>query len=227
MSSGIRISSADSSTDAQAREARANYPKAAKRCITYISRTLRSQDRPWRPARSPFHCAPLSPRIAVAPSTCARTSRLNKKTPTRREPAARAITRRLIADRGSNLAQGETPARAAAAAADHLYQELSRWVGADGCHALFTRALAKAHTSHPSLQNIQLRARSQPYVDGIAATIMAHGDAATAEAVESMLVHLVELLGRLIGEDMATKLIERSLNVPRRDSNRGGTQEEA
>ena len=45
---------------------------------------------------------------------------------------------------------------------------------------------------------------------------MAHGDAATAEALESMLVHLVELLGRLIGDDMATKLIERSVGVSER-----------
>ena len=45
---------------------------------------------------------------------------------------------------------------------------------------------------------------------------MAHGDAATAEALEAMLVHLVELLGRLIGDDMATKLIERSVGVSKR-----------
>jgi len=40
---------------------------------------------------------------------------------------------------------------------------------------------------------------------------MAYGDAATAEGLESMLVRLVELLGRLIGDDMAVKLIEQSL----------------
>jgi hypothetical protein len=66
------------------------------------------------------------------------------------------------------------------------------------------------------LAQIQLRARSQPYVDGVPETIMAHGDAATAEALESMLVHLIQLLGRLIGDDMATKLIERSLGVSAR-----------
>jgi hypothetical protein len=78
---------------------------------------------------------------------------------------------------------------------------------------LCTRALAEARREYPALADIQLRARSQPYVDGVAETIMAHGDAATAEALESMLVHLVELLGRLIGDDMATKLIERSEGV--------------
>ena len=50
-------------------------------------------------------------------------------------------------------------------------------------------------------------------MDGIPETIMAHGDAATAEALESMLVHLVALLGRLIGDDMAAKLIGRSMGV--------------
>ena len=40
---------------------------------------------------------------------------------------------------------------------------------------------------------------------------MAFGDPATDEALESMLARLVELLGRLIGDDMAMKLIERSL----------------
>ena len=57
---------------------------------------------------------------------------------------------------------------------------------------------------------------------------MAYGDAASAEALESMLVHLIELLGRLIGDDMADKLIERSFEASKRgDSPRRGTQEQA
>ena len=127
------------------------------------------------------------------------------------QPAARQIARRLVNARRSERAGGDTAARAAAAACDNLYRELSRWVGPDGCHALFARALAQARTEYPALEQTQLRARSEPYIDGVAETIMAHGDAATTEALESMLAHLVELLGRLIGDDMAMKLIERSL----------------
>lgn len=66
------------------------------------------------------------------------------------------------------------------------------------------------------MAQIQLRARSQPYIHGVPETIMAHGDGATAEALEAMLVHLVELLGRLIGDDMVTKLIERGAGVSER-----------
>jgi hypothetical protein len=124
---------------------------------------------------------------------------------------ARQIAQRLINSRPSERAGGDTAARAAAAACNQLYRELSRWVGPDGCHALFTRSRADARAEYPALEQIQLGARSEPYVDGVAETIMAHGDAATAEALESMLIRLVELLGRLIGDDMAIKLIERSL----------------
>jgi hypothetical protein len=109
-----------------------------------------------------------------------------------------------------------------------LYRELSRWVGPDGCHALFTRALTETRTDYPALAQIQLRARSEPYIDGVAETIMAHGDPATAGALESMLVRLVELLGRLIGDDMAMKLIERSLAASEhRDATYDGRREEA
>jgi len=134
--------------------------------------------------------------------------------PSRSGSPAQEIARRLIERRRSKRNGDETPARAAAAASDQLYQELSRWVGADGCHALFARALAQARTEYPALEQIQLHPRSEPYVDGVAATIMAHGDAATAGALESVLVRLIELLCRLIGDDMAMKLIERSLVAP-------------
>jgi len=125
-----------------------------------------------------------------------------------RDRPAREIVRRLIDSQGSERTDGDTSARAAAG--DHLYRELSRWVGPDGCHALFTRALADARKEHEQLSEIQLRPGSDPYLGGVTETVAAYGDRATAEALESMLVHLVELLGRLIGDDMATKLIERS-----------------
>jgi hypothetical protein len=145
-----------------------------------------------------------------------------------KQPPAREIAGRLISSRRSERKGGETAARAAAAACDNLYRELSRWVGSDGCHALFTRALADTRIEYPALAQIQLRARSEPYIDGVAETIMAHGDPATAEALESMLVRLVELLGRLIGDDMAVKLIERSLaSSERGDAPPDGRREQA
>jgi hypothetical protein len=138
-------------------------------------------------------------------------SERDKDRPSRNEPPARQIARRVIKSHRSELTEGQTAARAAAAACDQLYRELSRWVGTDGCHALFTRALAQARAEYPALEQIRLHTRSDPYIDGVAETIMTHGDPATAAGLEAMLVNLIELLGRLIGDDMATKLIERSL----------------
>lgn len=144
------------------------------------------------------------------------------------QQAGRQIARRLIDSRRSEGAGGDSAARAAAAACGHLYRQLSRWVGRDGCHALFTRAFAQARTDYPVLEEIQLRAQSEPYVEGVAETIMAHGDAATGAALESMLVRLVELLGRLIGDDMAMKLIEGTLAASERgDEPFDGRREEA
>jgi hypothetical protein len=60
------------------------------------------------------------------------------------------------------------------------------------------------------LEEIQLRPRSEPYVEGGTEAIDAYGAPQTAAAIESMLVRLIELLGRLIGDDLATKLVEES-----------------
>jgi hypothetical protein len=140
---------------------------------------------------------------------------------------ARQLARRLIESRRSERPEGESPARAAAAVADRLYRELSRWVGVDGCYALFFRALSQARTDYPALGQIEIRARSQPHFDSVAETIMARGDPATAEAIEFMLERLVELLGRLIGDDMARKLIERSFVASEHTQDSRDTQEEA
>jgi hypothetical protein len=134
-----------------------------------------------------------------------------KVSPSDKNAPAREIAGRLMRSGRSTERGGDSPAHAAAAAGDRLYRELSRWVGRDGCLALFARALAEARTDHPVLGKIQLHARAEPYIDGVAETIIAQGEPVTAEALESMLVRLVELLGRLIGDDMAIKLIERTL----------------
>jgi len=131
----------------------------------------------------------------------------------------------LISSRPPHTKRGDTAARAAAAACDNLYRELSRWVGADGCHALFTRALAETRPEYPALEKIRLHPKSESYVDGIADSIMAYGDPETAKALESVLVRLVELLGRLIGDDMAGKLIDRTFGDSRQRSD--DTREEA
>lgn len=120
----------------------------------------------------------------------------------------RSLARRVIASGGSHSTTGDGASAAAVGACGYLYNELSRWIGSEGCHALFTRALADARKESQPLQSIQLSAGAVPYVQGVETTIDAHGDAETAAGIETLLIRLVELLGRLIGDDMAMKLIE-------------------
>ena len=124
--------------------------------------------------------------------------------------ALREFAGRLIESEGARQAENVARGYAAAAACNRLYRDLSRWVGRDGCHALFARALAQTRTTHPLLASIQLRPGSENYVEGVAAVIMRYGDAAATSALEAMIVALIELLARLIGDDMATRLIEQT-----------------
>ncbi len=134
-------------------------------------------------------------------------------------PAAQKIARELIDS--EEIAGDEVLACATAAsrAADKLHATLSRWIGRDGCHALFLRAQAQAAIQHPSLQVLQLRVREEPYVSSVQDSIQGFGDPATAAAIEAMLAATISLLCRLIGDDMAKNLIERSIPQYEREKN--------
>jgi len=125
---------------------------------------------------------------------------------------ARDLAKRLL-DRENSAANPKTTrASAAAQAGEELYRALSRWIGSDGCHALFMRARAQEQVANRPLESLQLSPRHDPYITGIEESVEEYGNDATADAIESMLVGMIELLGRLIGVDMATSLIERSLS---------------
>ena len=125
---------------------------------------------------------------------------------------ARQLAKRLVDRETSTGNSNTTRASAAALAGEGLYRALSRWIGSDGCHALFTRARAQEQSANLPLDSLQLSPRHDPYITGVPESIGEYGDDATADAIESMIVGMIELLGRLIGVDMATSLIERSLS---------------
>jgi hypothetical protein len=83
-------------------------------------------------------------------------------------------------------------------------------MGEDGADALFARALARTESQHPALKNM-LRldeAGGGIHLNGVVASVEAHGAAAVNSAMEALLAALVDILGRLIGEDMAIRLID-------------------
>lgn len=81
-------------------------------------------------------------------------------------------------------------------------------MGVDGCTALLARSLARVEGAHPCLALIQRRDGREIHLDGVAAALETHGHAAVDSAITALLATLVEILGRLIGEDMAMRIID-------------------
>jgi hypothetical protein len=91
-------------------------------------------------------------------------------------------------------------------------------MGEDGRNALLVRALARTEADHPALKSIVGLNEGGIQLNGVAASVEAHGVPAVTAAIEALLASLIDLLGRLIGEDMAIRLIDQ--DAPR--SRKGG-----
>jgi hypothetical protein len=85
---------------------------------------------------------------------------------------------------------------------------LARWFGPYGSLALMTRALAIAAAAHRSLGAVTVESSQSPRLVGMAASARTYGAHEIAEGVIALLAALIELLCRLIGDDLALKLLE-------------------
>ncbi len=90
---------------------------------------------------------------------------------------------------------------------------LRRWIGAEGYAALLRRAIDHTMPTHPALCRIpDLTAEwsaVRPVVEA--------SSQAMREAVIALLESIVHILGGIIGEDMAVRLVELSGTSNRRD----------
>jgi hypothetical protein len=86
-------------------------------------------------------------------------------------------------------------------------------MGNDGCSALFARALARTAGAHQALNH--LRAGGDGVrLDAIAPSVEAHGIQDVTAAIEALIAAVVDILIRLIGEDMAVRLIDTDESRP-------------
>ena len=114
---------------------------------------------------------------------------------------------------GTEVRHGDAPetvTESAERACERLARHLARWIGVDGTNALFARALVHAQPHHPALRNVRYSRGSVLRFEGLTESAQTHGTAAAAESVAGILTALIELLGRLIGVDLAMQLIEQS-----------------
>ena len=136
-------------------------------------------------------------------------------------PASRAVAERLLAlARSPDHAQGEPPDPVVGAERidQALAAMLSRWFGPYGYHALLSRALAVARQTHPALDRVRVRGPADPTLEGLSDAARAHGQQESVAAFTSVLAAVTELLGRLIGEDMAVQLMEQAVREATRGS---------
>jgi len=124
-------------------------------------------------------------------------------------PVSRAAAQRLFAHARESTDGG---APDLATSADRMYRAmgttLTRWFGPYGYQALLARALADSRAAHPALEEVSVKGPSDARLVGIANAAAKYGAAATGDAMIDVVASVIGLLGRLIGEDMAAKLID-------------------
>jgi hypothetical protein len=128
------------------------------------------------------------------------------------DPAAsvRELATQLIACRRDDVGDAPPPGTPGAVALERLSGELCRWIGDDGCRVLLSRALTRAQRSRPALADLRVGSGAPPVIEGLEEGLAAHGSAAIALGLEDTMIAMLDLLRRLIGEDLTTRLAERS-----------------
>ena len=125
---------------------------------------------------------------------------------TQRSPAATEVARRLWQGAVGDSNTPEDVAVAATRMCTELRVGLTRWVGAMGYRALLDRALLLARAEHPALGSLSCHGGDEPVTT---AAVRAHSAAEVATGMVALVAALVELLGRILGEDMAVRLVEQ------------------
>lgn len=122
------------------------------------------------------------------------------------------VTRRLIERAAAESGAPDGAAVAVHRACEQAYRGLTKWVGPTGSHTLLGRALAEAQRENPLLKNVRL-SESADGLEGVAELVQEKGSPAAAKALGGVLETLLELLGRLIGAEMAARLVEHDTSI--------------
>ena len=123
----------------------------------------------------------------------------------RRPSAAAETALRLWQNHDARGSAGDDVAARAALLCTQLDSGLSRWVGVVGYHALLDRALGLTRPAHPALANVSCRVGDTASLES---AIRDHGAESVAAGMIALLESLTELLGRIIGEDLAAHLVD-------------------
>ena len=127
------------------------------------------------------------------------------------------VVRRILKREIDSGAEGDADAASAALmrACARVSATLRDALGDDGWNALLARAVARTEAADPIFRAGQVLNGQGISPEGLRESIGTHGVAATTTAIEAVLATVVDLLCRLIGENMAIRLIEHESTPPR------------
>ena len=79
-------------------------------------------------------------------------------------------------------------------------------LGTDGSNALLVRALARTESQHPLIADLRRSSEGNISFDALVKSVDEHGIGPVTAAVEALLAALVDILVRLVGEEMTARL---------------------
>lgn len=127
--------------------------------------------------------------------------------------SAHELTQRLVLRASTGRNGPEASVLAVQSACEFACAELSLSLGPPGFYALLKRALVQAEPEYPFLKNVRVNRHTSPVFDGLGPLVEENGAAQVASALESVLDLMFTALGRLIGEDLVERLVEREVTV--------------
>ena len=127
---------------------------------------------------------------------------------TQRSAAATEVARGLWQRAVGDSTTPEDVAVAATRMCTELRAGLTRWVGAMGYRALIDRALLLARAEHPALGGLSCHGGDEPV---ITAAVRAHTAAEVTAGMVVLVATLIDLLSRIVGEEMAVELVNQAV----------------
>ena len=117
------------------------------------------------------------------------------------------LARRLLAqDTAAGIGDPEIVAVGLRKTCARVSGALRNALGTDGCNALLIRAMTRTEAQHPLIADLQRSGEGHISFDGLVKSVDEHGVGAVTAAIEALLAALIDILVRLIGEEMTVRL---------------------
>jgi hypothetical protein len=122
---------------------------------------------------------------------------------------ARAVAKRLCDAAGVDaLLPSPEVAAAAGRLCMHLRLGLGRWIGADGFRTLFERTISEVPLDDRSVVGFAILRGHD--CTGVAGAAEEHGAEAIAASTAALIAGIVDLLSRIVGDELAARMVEQA-----------------